>query len=202
MIAEIRRIQIKLKFSFVAAITLMLYFCEERIVLSAFLASLIHEAGHLFFMMLYRAQPRKIEFGAFGICIERKEALLLSYKKEAVIALGGIIFNLAACTVSQILSLSALKDELMLFSAVNLLVAAFNSLPSHFLDMGRAVSFFLLSVTQEDKAEKIISVISKLTAIALTVIFIFYTAFTGFNVSLLAVTVYLNLITFKGKVEI
>ncbi len=201
MIVEAGTIHIRLKFSFVAAVTLMLYFCEERIVLNAFFASLIHECGHLVFMLIYKAEPYKIELGAFGICIERREATLLSYKKEALIALGGIIFNLTVCFLSRLLSEAVLKDELVLFAAVNLLVALFNSLPSFFLDMGRALNFLFLAFTEEERVNRIMSLISAVTSLVLTFFFVLYTIFVGFNISLLAVTLYLNLITFKRKVD-
>ena len=201
MIAEIGRLQIKLRFSFVAAVTLMLYFCEERVVLCTFLASLFHESGHLVFMLIYKADFRKIELGAFGICIERNEASLISYKKEAMIALGGIIFNTAACMIFYMTGKSLVNDSFILFAAVNLLVALINSLPSSFLDMGRAINFLLLSCTKEENANRIMNVASHLTAVMLTCFFVVYTAFYGFNISLLAVTIYLNLITFKGRAE-
>lgn len=201
MIAEFGRLQIKLKFSFVAAVTLMLYFCDENVVLISFFASVIHEAGHLVLMFIYKADFRKIEFGAFGICIERNEVSLLSCKKEMMIALGGIIFNAICFILFYPVGLILNSYNLTTFAAVNLLVALINSLPSYFLDMGRALKFFLLSFKQKEKSEKIMSTVSTATAILLTAFFVLYSAFEGFNMSLLAVTIYLNLITFKGRVE-
>ncbi len=201
MIAEIGGAGIRLKFSFVAAVTLMLYFCEERVVLITFLASIIHESGHLILMSIYRVPVKNIELGAFGICIERTEVSFAGYRKEALIALGGIAFNLIACLLSWLLYAAVSKEALMLFAAVNLLVALFNSLPSFFLDMGRAVGFLLLTVFSQERTEKITACISVFTALMLDTALIVYTAFIGFNVSLFAVTVYLNLLTFKGKVE-
>ena len=201
MIAEFGRLQIRLKFSFVAAVTLMLYFCDEDVVLITFLASVIHESGHLVFMLIYKADFRKIELGAFGICIERNEISLLSYKKEVMIALGGIIFNSLCCLCFYPIGVRLRSFGLTVFAAVNLLVALINSLPSYFLDMGRAIKFLLLYFKQEEKADRIMNTVSSVTAILLTVFFVLYTAFAGFNISLLAVTTYLNLITFKGRVE-
>lgn len=201
MIAQIGSTQLKLRFSFVATVTLMLYFCDERVVLSAFFASLFHESGHIIIMRLCKARLKAIELGAFGIRIDRAAFGLLSYKKEALIAIGGILFNLFACLVFYILRIISENEEFLLFSAVNLLVAMINSIPNGYLDFGRALHFFLLCFLSEDKAEKIISVTSSVSAAALAILWLFYSIFVGFNISLTAVTLYLTIITFQRKVE-
>ena len=81
------------------------------------------------------------------------------------------------------------------------MVATVNSLPDSFLDMGRALSFFLLSVTDEEKADRVMSAISAFTVTGLSFFSVCYTICEGLNLSLIAVTLYLIIITFKRKVD-
>ncbi len=199
MIAQIGSTHLRLRFSFVAAVTLMLYFCDEKVVLSAFFASLFHESGHIIIMLLCKAKLKAIDLGLFGIRIDRANSALLSYKKEALIALGGIIFNLCACLFFYILKIFCGNDTFLLFSAVNLLVAMINSIPNGYLDLGRALHFFMLCFMSEHKAERITEGISVICSVILLVFWLFYSLFVRFNLSLTAVTLYLAAITFKKK---
>lgn len=200
MIAEIGKTQIKLRFSFVAAVTLMLYLCDEKVVLCTFCASLFHEGGHLFFMRIFSEVPSYIEFGLSGIRIDRANVSHLSYKKEALVALGGIIFNLSAAVIFYIAYALSGKELCLLISAVNILVAAINSVPNRFLDLGRAFHFFLLEFTSEENAEKIISTVSAVFTVIFGIFWLLYSIFIKINISLSAVTLYLIAITFKRKV--
>ncbi len=201
MIAEIGKTRIKLNFSFVATVTFMLYLCDEKVVLCAFCASLFHESGHLFIMRLFGEAPSNIELGVFGIRIDRPAINCLSYKKEALIALGGIIFNLFAATFFFICYTFLNKEIFLLLIAVNILVALINSVPNEFLDLGRALHFFLLSFLSEQRAEYIIRTLSVIFTALFTLFWLVYSIFVKFNISLSAVTLYLIIMTFKRKVD-
>lgn len=200
MIAEIGRTRIKLSFSFAATVTLMLYLCDEGVVLTTLSASLFHEAGHLFFLRLFGEIPTDIEFSAFGMRITRPAHSALSYKKETVVALGGIIFNLFAAALCSAFFSAEKSNPLFLATPVNIIVAAVNSLPNRYLDAGRALYYLLLGTVSQETAERILDTVSYAFTLLLFLFWLFFSLFVKVNVSLGAVTLYLVLITFKRKV--
>lgn len=192
---EYKKTRISLTFPFVAVITLMLILCEEEIVLISVLSSLLHEAGHLAFMILFSVRPSAVYLGAFGIRIERDEECPVSYKREALIAMGGIMFN---CMLS-VLGVSVYLAKGFLWAAelfaVNTFVALFNMLPIKLLDFGRCLENLLMLKYGVAKCVRIMSVIS-LTAVAtVTAACVLYNLSVGLNVSFIAVCVYIIFIT-------
>lgn len=190
-----------LSFSFVAVITLMLLLCEEEIVLVSLFSSLFHEAGHLFFILLFSDVPQKISFGAFGIRIERNFTGSISYKKEAVIALGGIAGNFILAFSSLIFySINKSSISFKIF-AVNIFVAVFNLLPVRQLDAGCFVNCVLQNAADIIKSERIMRCITLITVVFILVCCIIYNACLGFNISFIAVTVYLISITVSKELN-
>ena len=201
MIAETEKLCVKLNFSFVATITLMLFLCDERIVLTSVCASFLHESGHLFFLTLFRCTPVTVILSAFGMRIERPSHSPLSFKKEIAVALGGIIFNIIGALLFALCGTVLKNRGFQLLVAVNLLVAVINALPNINLDAGRAFYYFLLGFTEEEKAERLMNVLSVVFALLSVVFFVFYTVFSALNISLAVVTVYILILTFKREVD-
>lgn len=199
MIVEVKGVHFRLTFSFVAVIVLMLIFCDESIVMMSVVSSVIHESGHLFFMIASGDKPQKVELGIFGMRIDRAFNTVLSYKKEALIALGGIIFNLFFCLVCFLFYCADKKENLLKLIVVNLLVACVNAFPVSVLDMGRAIKYILLSFFSEGKCEIISEKISYLSVILMLVFTVSYSFIYGVNISLIILTVYLYIIIFLKK---
>lgn len=196
MIFRLGSIRIKLSFSFVALIALMMLVCDSEIVLCSFLSSVIHESGHLFFMCIMEDEPAKIEFSFFGMRISKASNFSTSYKNEIVIALGGIIFNLIAGVLFYVVHKLSGKSELLIISVVNIVVAAVNSFPVCPLDSGRALRYLLKYKEIDESLFNVISCI-------FTGLFVFlsalYIVLFGINVSLIAVNLYLIFITVIKK---
>ncbi len=189
--------ELNLSFSFTALLTVMLLLCDEGVVLMCLLSSLFHEGGHLFFMYTFGDVPEKISLGAFGMRIDRRS--LLPYKKEAVVALGGIIFNFALCALSVVWYLLSSSRYALEVFAVNCFVALINSFPIGVLDMGRAVECLLLSRLPAERVCALTYRISLVSVTLFALAFIVYTLVFGFNFSFAAVTVYLFAITIIKK---
>lgn len=198
MLLDLGKTKISLTFPFAAVITLMLLLCRQDIVIVSLLSSFFHECGHLMLMLLFSVKPSLILFGAFGIRIEREDNKLLGYKKEALIALGGVFGNFLLMLVGAVLYLlshSAWSIELLV---VNLLIAAFNLLPIKQLDLGHCLECLLLNSFNGKDSERILKTVSAVTLFLLATVCILYNIFFRFNISLVAVTLYLILIsTFK-----
>lgn len=199
MTLDIRGTEIKLTFSFVLLLTMMLLFCEESIVLMCVASSLLHEGGHLLFMLIYRERILSIDFGAFGVRIERAGNTGLSYKKEAVIALGGILVNFLLAFISIIYYYLIQRQKAMMFFLINILIALFNCIPVYVLDMGRALRNLFILHFDEEISEKLLNVISLIFVNLLAIFCCIYSAFFSVNISLIAVTVYLYIITLFKK---
>lgn len=196
MLFDFGKTRVSVTFSFAAVVTLMLLLCEQEIVLVSLFSSLFHECGHLFFMLLFSAEPSLVAFGAFGIRIERGSGRFLSYGKEALIALGGVLANTIA--VASGLAVYCFSGKLWgakLF-AVNGFIALFNLLPVRQLDFGRSLECMLSYKLKGDIVQKALTFVSESTVLILVALCVIYNIFVKFNVSLIAVTVYLVIISF------
>lgn len=188
---KLKETRVEFGFSFVFITTLMLLFFEEKIVLLSVLSSLLHETGHLAAMVFCGEKIEKVVFGAFGVRIEKYAFSGISYEKEILIALGGIIVNLIIFSSSLVVYKIIQKQTLLIFALINLLIALMNSFPLGTLDMGRAVKFLLLINIDEEKAQKISEAISFTFFVVFLVFTVFYCMLVNVNFSLIAVCIYL-----------
>ena len=195
MQVKYRKTSVSVTFPFIATVTLMLILCEEEIVLVSVFSSFFHEMGHLLFLMIFSAPPSLIIFGAFGIRIERRAGPILSYNKEAFIALGGIFANCLLSLCGIILYTVCKSDFGAQLFYVNLLIAAFNMLPVRLLDCGKCLECVLGAAFSFEKSEKLMSVISLATVVFIVILCLLYNIFVSFNISFIAVCVYIILIT-------
>ncbi len=199
MILSVGRTKFKLSFSFAALLVLMIILCEERIVIYSLACSLIHESGHLFFMYLSGDVPGKVVFTLFGIRIDRTDGGAVSYKKELLIAFGGIIFNTLFALVCLTAYCFTERSDFVIISAVNLIIAAVNSFPVSVLDCGRALHYAFLMRTSKEKSEKYSDTVSAVFTAAFTAVSLLYTVIIGFNISLVCINLYLIFITVIKK---
>lgn len=198
MTVEIGRTRLRLRFTFVLLVTLMLILCEEKVVLMSFFASCLHETGHLVLMLFSGDRINYVELGIFGMRIER-QGTLICYKKEALCAMGGIAANVLAAMFSAVLYISTEKVGFILFSIVNIFVAAVNMVPVRILDFGRFLHLMMCEKRGVEKADEIIRRVSFVFALILNAICVIYCIVIGPNISFITVTVYLDIITFKKK---
>lgn len=161
-------------------------------------SSVIHESGHLMLMKLLGDRINYIELSLFGMRIEKCGALL-SYKKEAIIAMGGIVLNFVFFLWGIGLYLFIKKEDFLFFSFVNGFIALVNMIPVRILDFGRFIYCFLCERYEQEKSERVTDIISAICCAALSVACVLYCIFININISLIAVTLYLNIIIFKKK---
>ncbi len=199
MIFHIGKTNLRISFSFIALIVLMILLCEESIVLYSLISSIIHECGHLFFMYFTGDIPLRVDLTLFGMRIDKCNNVHISYKNEFLIALGGIIFNSAVALFCLIVYYKFRSPHLIYVSVINFVIAAVNMFPVSVLDFGRAVRFALLLSCEKEKGEKIADVISLSFVIIFVLFSVFYFIFVKINISLLAVNLYLIFITIIKK---
>ncbi len=184
--------RISVTFPFAAVVTLMLLLCDEEIVSISLFSSLVHEGGHLIFMYLFGEKPICVCFGAFGIRIERGCNSRLESKKESLIALGGIAGNCLLFVCGFVFYMIYNSMWAAKLTAVNFFIAAFNMLPVRTLDFGRCLEC-LFSGNQ--KGDRVLSALSVITAFFVALGCLVYNVFVSLNVSLIAVSMYIILIT-------
>lgn len=189
----------KIDFTFALTVTLMLIFCHKETVLICLMSSLLHEAGHLILMYILGQKVIAVTFGAFGIRIDRQSEMSVSYKNEAIIAFGGIGVNLITALISAIYYIVSGCSFAIRLTAVNIFIAIFNSIPIDTLDIGRVLRYTLLCHYDESRCHIIMKTVSVIAVNILSLICIIYSLKFTVNPSLIAVTVYLYVITLFKK---
>ncbi len=189
----------RIDFTFSLTVTLMLLFCQVDTVILCLLSSILHEAGHLIFMYLFRQKILNVTFGAFGVRIDRHFSSEISYKKEAIIAFGGIGVNLLIAFMSALYYYLFGDGFYLRLTAVNIFIALFNMIPIDTLDMGRVLRYTLLCFYDESQCHRILYIISATSVNMLAILCLIYSVGFAVNPSLIAVTVYLYVITLFKK---
>lgn len=191
--------QYKIDFTFALTVTLMLLLCKEETVIISLLSSLLHEMGHLGIMFFSGQKVKSVTFGAFGVRIDRQITTALSYKKEALIALGGILVNFIIAILGAIHYYLYGRVFSLKLMAVNIIIAIFNMIPIDTLDMGRVLRYTLLVHIDEGRCDRILAVVSAVSVNLLAICSLGFNILIGFNPSLIIVTVYLYVITLFKK---
>lgn len=189
----------RIDFTFSLTVTLMLLFCQGDTVILCLVSSLLHETGHLMLMHLFRQKVLTVTLGAFGMRIDRHFSTEISYKKEAIIAFGGIGVNLLVAFISGLYYYLKGTDFCLRLAAVNIFIALFNMIPVDTLDIGRVLRYTLLCFYDEGKSHKILYTVSVLSVNVLALLCLIYSIRLSVNPSLIAVTVYLYVITLFKK---
>ena len=195
----VKETRYKIDFTFALTVTLMLLLCDEDTVVISLLSSFLHEMGHLSFMYIFSQRVISVTFGAFGVRINRQYNSSLNYKKEALIASGGILVNFIVAITGILYYYLTSSIFGLKLAVVNIFIASFNMIPIDSLDMGRVLRYTLLYSMDEDKCDRMLRVISALFINLLAGICLTYTIFIGFNLSLITVTLYLYVITLFKK---
>ena len=166
---------------FPALITIMLLCRPDVWTVSCLVASLIHECGHLIAMLLVGALPRECVLGVFGIRICLGNSLI-DYKRNLFISLAGPCTNGLAAAVLAMMRCSAA-------ASVHLALAVVNLLPITALDGGEIIRGVLCLLGREEKAERVLQLLSLLVLLPLAAIS-FGLLYASGNPTLLIVGVY------------
>lgn len=180
---------LKEKFSIIALLFSMLSISTSPNPFMLILVYLIHELGHIFFAKLTGAEIKKMRGGVFHLSISYNTNGL-SYKKEALVCLGGIIFNLLFALFVFLINVQR-NDTLSTFVLLNLSLALMNLYPVSILDGGGILKALLLAKTREDVAEKICLIVSFVFAIIMWLVAVYLQIIFSANVSLFLISVLL-----------
>ncbi len=156
--------------------------------------ALLHEVGHLLMMLLFHDRIARIRFQSFGICIEAQNAMDVDYEQEILIALAGPLVNGVVSLVCSALYLFWRQSDLLyLFCLVNLALCIVNLLPLYPLDGGRVLFFAMLHRMELNRAECCMRGIMLLSVPIMCLASVGLFLVSGFNLSLVAIALYLML---------
>lgn len=191
MILRFKNTTVSISFFFALCICLISIFDKSRIVFLNLLSAFLHESGHFLCMTILGETPKKISLTPFGMRIDRAEINSMSFKKEVLIALSGPAVNFLLSGTFLLVQLF-FEIDFSKFVVINFAIGTLNLLVCEPLDGYRATKYLLLQKISEEKTERILKYSS--------LVFIFPVAFTGFyvliksgyNFSLLLISVYLT----------
>jgi stage IV sporulation protein FB len=191
---RIRGIEFHLSILFPMALVILLTYDTSGMVMWCVAASAMHEAGHFFALLLFGRKPSLVSVGLFGIRVEQNIHSPLSYQHNLLVSLAGPMVNLVSFAVLY------LTNGLTTPAIIHLSLAMLNLLPIEPLDGGQALFCLLALRYEEQTADRLTFMVSIITIIPLACSGFFLLVRSGYNFTLLAVSVYLGLlILFKRK---
>ena len=181
---RIADLRIYVGYEVVAAMTAVLLLDRENRVICCFAAALLHELGHVWMMRLFSVRVRGLKLRLFDILIEADEPA--SLRADICITLGGVMMNFLCAVVFCPFSLKLGLPHLML--------GVFNLLPVMSLDGGRLLSLLLSRRFSPRVSETVLRITTFLFLLPLMTAGIFLLFQSGYNYSLLAISLYLTAI--------
>ena len=164
-----------------AALTAALLFDRGGRLVFCMLAALLHELGHLLMMLIFSVKVRSVSLRLFDVLIEADspDGLLA----DVCITLGGPVMNLVLAAVFIPFG--------RFFGYADLALGVFNLLPVMSLDGGRLL-YILLSRRLSEKATcAILCAASFLSVLPIMTAGIYILLRSGYNYSLLGISLYL-----------
>ena len=149
----------------------------------------IHEAGHLFFAKLMRAEVSNLRASLCRLSI-RYDCSRISHIRECAVVGGGILFNLIFALLFS-LPVVEKNDAVSFFVICNISLALMNLYPVSILDGGNALRCLLNHFCSEEKSVKIMKVISFIFAFILWLITVYLQLIFSADVSLFFISVLL-----------
>ncbi len=156
-----------------------------------FAALTIHELGHLFMMKLCGAEPSGINVSLFDIKIIQRSRHSLSFVRDALIILAGPAANL--------IMFALFFPFCAVFSAVNLMLGAFNLLPASGVDGGQLLFLILLRRFGARKSALITDITTVAVCVPMFFVGLTVLLYSKYNFSLLFLSLYLILTVFMRE---
>lgn len=152
-------------------------------------AAVVHELGHFIAMKCSGCGFKRIDIEPFGATIVYDSAKA-GYRAEFLTAIGGPLAGITTAASGWFCFLYFPSPLLLMFILASLVFAVVNLLPLSTLDGGVALRSLLLQKVEPERAEYMLKTISLVTASLLCVLSVMLLQFTGYNISLMALTAF------------
>ena len=136
---------------------------EQGVLLMAFCACALHELGHWLVIRALGGRVTALRITCVGAEMRLSARCPLGYWQQIAAALAGPAVNLLAARMAAGLG----TEGAYCFAGLNLALAAFNLLPAVQLDGGRILWCILALLTSEERAERLLRVLSSALAVGL-----------------------------------
>lgn len=154
------------------------------------LAAIFHELGHLFSMKLFRVKIHSLTVLPYGAVIS-SDVALLPYKKEAVVALSGVIINIIISAVFCAAWLFSGDIYTLFFCVCNVFLAIINLVPVPTFDGARAIEAVLCEYFAEEKTQLYMDNVYYFSFLTLVLLSLYVLNVTGGNFSLVILLTYM-----------
>ena len=145
------------------------------------LAISIHELGHIFLAKCLRIKIKSFEMSPLGAKIEIAHEI--SYKQEFLLAFGGPLFGLVGIALA--VPFVKFSQNILIFIVISLCLNIFNLLPIPTFDGGRMLKCLIFSCFPLRPSQKIVSIISFLSAFCLWLFTVYLLIKMAFGISML-----------------
>lgn len=153
------------------------------------LCYLIHELGHILTSRLLGAKMRRLRVGPLHLSLSY-DCSNLTYAKELLVQLGGIIFNVISAAF--VLLIPNLQGDVYDFFVVgSFSLAVMNLYPISILDGGGALKTLLLMILPQDVAEKASKAVSFVCSIVMWLVAVYLQIVFSSNMSFFFISVLL-----------
>ena len=137
------------------------YLDEQGVLLMAFCACALHELGHWLVIRALGGRVTALRITCVGAEMRLSARCPLGCWQQIAAALAGPAVNLLAARMAAGLG----TEGAYCFAGLNLALAAFNLLPAVQLDGGRILWCILALLTSEERAERLLRVLSSALAV-------------------------------------
>lgn len=152
------------------------------------LCYLIHEIGHIIMAKILGADMKKFKVGTLHLSISY-DCSCISYKRELIVQLGGIIFNLTSALLASILPFGG--ETCTFFVVASISLAIMNLYPISILDGGGALKTIASIIWSRDVAERLSKITSFAFAILMWIVAVYFQIAFVSNLSLFLISVLL-----------
>ncbi|MFB0919948.1 MAG: hypothetical protein QMB62_03560 [Oscillospiraceae bacterium] len=135
---------------FILLFALIWFFDESGFLAALVPAMLIHELGHIVFLLFFGARPIKLKAALSGLKIDYSG--VMTDTQEMLTAFAGPAFGLFFSFLCARFGRLWSSDYLLMCAGLGFIINSFNFLPVKPLDGGRVLSFFLRSLFGEERA--------------------------------------------------
>lgn len=169
-----------------------LYYLDNGgFLLWAALACAFHELGHYIAIYGLGGKVSRLRLSVAGAEMALSSARPLGPMAQFLAAVAGPVTNLALAVLSAQLA-QRQGESWFVFAGLNLSLAAFNLLPVAQLDGGRAAYWLITYLWSSHAAERVVRVLSAVTAVALIMAGVAIFWVTGANFTLLVTALWLS----------
>ena len=164
--------RIELSSGFILFFALIWFFDEGGFLAALIPAILVHELGHMMFLLFFGAHPTRLKTALPGFVIDYSGTL--TEMQETLAALAGPALGLLFSYLCARLGKYWDNSYLLLCSGIGFILNFFNFLPVEPLDGGRVLGFALRSLCGEEKARRMLSAVALITALAVIAMGLYY----------------------------